>query len=197
MDMSKAPVQEGKEPLLPLPSPSTFPSPPPPRRPALLSRTWLRALLAVLALGSLWLQLSPSGSPPRSHAALRDARGYLARLRVGSAPHGRCPYSRHIVSHLSHNDIVDTLLNVPTAAGAKNASKECAGPCSLFPSRLSLTAPRFPPPDTLLRHTSRGAKATTTLRSYSSHSGRTFWAPLPTRSTKTSLMRAPTSPAVR
>ncbi|KPV73187.1 uncharacterized protein RHOBADRAFT_38815 [Rhodotorula graminis WP1] len=112
---------ERKEPLLPLPSPSSTHSSSPPRPTSSTSRTvWLRAVLAVLALGSLYLQLGPQARPPR-HAALSRDAGYLARL--GTAPRGHgCPH-RHKLAVLSDSDIVDTLLDVPTAAGAKAASK--------------------------------------------------------------------------
>ncbi|GAA5854899.1 hypothetical protein JCM9279_000191 [Rhodotorula babjevae] len=107
---------EGKEPLLPLPSSTSTPSPSPPR-PA--SSVWLRAVLACLALGSLYLQFGPSLDPhPSPHDLSRDT-GYLARL---GPPRGGCPHRQH-GADLSHDAIVDTLLDVPTAAGAKAASK--------------------------------------------------------------------------
>ncbi|GAA5910552.1 hypothetical protein JCM8208_007640 [Rhodotorula glutinis] len=112
---------ESKDPLLPLPSPSS--SPPRPR--PTTSSLWLRTILAVLALASLYLQFGLSTDPhPHPHDLSRHS-GYLARLARPAAPRGGCPHRQHNKQHaiLSHNDILDTLLDVPTAAGAKAASK--------------------------------------------------------------------------
>ncbi|BGP43868.1 Vacuolar protein sorting-associated protein 70 [Rhodotorula kratochvilovae] len=107
----------GKAPLLPLPSPSSSSSPPP--RPALLSRTWIRAILAALALASLCVQLASSLGPAHALPAIEEAR--LIPLDGSAAPRG-CSHHRHTAS-LTSKDILDTLLEVPSADGARNASR--------------------------------------------------------------------------
>ncbi|GEM11297.1 glutamate carboxypeptidase II [Rhodotorula toruloides] len=107
-----ADLADSKEPLLPPPTPSSS-SPPRQTRTSLL-----KAVIALCALGSLWYQFGPS----RSTGGL--TRGgdwhYLAGFGGHRGCKGRLAWQ---ATRLSEKDIQDTLLTVPSADSAKNASR--------------------------------------------------------------------------
>ncbi|BGO96033.1 hypothetical protein NBRC10512_002451 [Rhodotorula toruloides] len=111
---SLADLADSKEPLLPLPTPSSS-SPPRQTRTSLL-----KAVVALCALGSLWYQSGPAISTD-GLARGGDWRS-LARFGHAGCTHGKGRLAWQ-ATRLSEKDIQDTLLTVPSADSAKNASR--------------------------------------------------------------------------
>ncbi|GAA6011120.1 hypothetical protein JCM10207_005504 [Rhodosporidiobolus poonsookiae] len=118
MALSKPPVDcpDSKQSLLPLPSSS--PSAHAPHRThSRLSRT-LNALLTVAALATLYLRYAPTHP---AHAAWHPSLAGYANHAVSPDPATTCPHSQKY-SRISDDEVRATVLSVPSAESARNAS---------------------------------------------------------------------------